>query len=144
MNTGRFPALGHTVMRTLNQNSDRKHLKRKQILKQDTLFESYWTEWISLRLIMWLHYDNSAGISQHVLSLQNCSCTCGRYPMSTSMLLLSLAPYSHSMSTFRDLGHNRTYHTEVTVADNGTPSVFKGLTCHWGRRGESGGHEMRL
>lgn len=29
--------------------------------------------------------------------------TWGRYPMSTSMLLLSLAPYSHSMSTFRDL-----------------------------------------
>lgn len=35
--------------------------------------------------------------------------TWGRYPMSTSMLLLSLAPYSHSMSTFRDL------HGEIRV-----------------------------
>lgn len=29
--------------------------------------------------------------------------------MSTSMLLLSLAPYSHSMSTFRDLRHDGTF-----------------------------------
>lgn len=41
-------------------------------------------------------------------SMHACSSTCGRYPMSTSMLLLSLAPYSHSMSTFRDLTHVKT------------------------------------
>lgn len=36
------------------------------------------------------------------------------------MLLLSLAPYSHSMSTFRDLGPNRANHATTTVAGNNT------------------------
>ena len=36
--------------------------------------------------------------------------------MSTSMLLLSLAPYNHSMSTFRDLGHNTTCHNGSRIA----------------------------
>ena len=58
-----------------------------------------------------------------VAKVHYCSCTCGMYPMSTSMLLLSLAPYSHSMSTFRDLRRNRTRHTGSTGAYNSTGTL---------------------
>ena len=60
-----------------------------------------------LQLQLWTYSLPTLGTSFHCCSNRDpgpCSCTCGRYPISTSMLLLSLAPYNHSMSTFRDLG----------------------------------------